>query len=68
MKIEIEVKELITLLDYIKEQRKPIGNTDDLVKVIKEKLPEKTKKLMESSERFVKTSSINSGNSINWKC
>jgi hypothetical protein len=68
MKIEIEAKELTALLDYIKEQRKPIGNADDLAKVIKEKLPEKTKKLMESSERFVKTFSINSGNSINWKC
>ena len=41
MKIEIEAKELTVLLDYIKEQRKPIGNADDLAKVIKEKLPEK---------------------------
>ena len=38
MKIEIEAKELTALLDYIKEQRKPIGNADDLAKVIKEKL------------------------------
>ena len=68
MKIEIEAEELIAILDYIKGQRGLIGNADDLAKVIKEKLPEKTKKLMESSERFVKTSSINSGNSINWKC
>lgn len=68
MKIEIETKELTAFLDYIKGQREPIGNADDLAKVIKEKLPEKTRKLMESSERFVKTSSINSGNSINWKC
>lgn len=36
MKIEIEAKELTALLDYIKEQRKPIGNADDLAKVIKE--------------------------------
>ena len=68
MKIEIEAEELIAILDYIKGQRGLIGNADDLAKAIKEKLPEKTKKLMESSERFVKTSSINSGNSINWKC
>ena len=68
MKIEIDAKELIAILDYIKEQRNLVENVDDLAKVIKEKLPEKTKKLMESSERFVKTSSINSGNSINWKC
>lgn len=34
MKIEIETKELIALLDYIKGQREPVGNADDLAKEI----------------------------------
>lgn len=34
MKIEIEAKELTALLDYIKGQREPIGNADDLAKSI----------------------------------
>lgn len=41
MKIEIDVKELATLINMIREQREPIGNSDDLAKTIKEKLPEK---------------------------
>lgn len=41
MKIEIETKELTALLDYIKGQREPIGNTNDLVKSIVENLPNK---------------------------
>lgn len=36
MKIEIEAKELTALLDYIKGQREPIGNADDLAKSIME--------------------------------
>lgn len=34
MKIEIETKELTALLDYIKGQREPIGNADDLAKEV----------------------------------
>lgn len=41
MKIEIDVKELATLLDYLKGQRKPIGSADDLAKSIMENLPHK---------------------------
>lgn len=41
MKIEIEAKELTALLDYIKGQREPIGNADDLAKSIMENLPHK---------------------------
>lgn len=41
MKIEIETKELIALLDYIKGQREPIGSADDLAKFIMESLPHK---------------------------
>lgn len=41
MKIEIETKELIALLDYIKGQREPIGSADDLAKSIMENLPHK---------------------------
>lgn len=41
MKIEIETKELIALLDYIKGQREPIGSADDLAKSIIENLPHK---------------------------
>ena len=41
MKIEIETKELTALIDYFKEQREPVGNTDDLAKSIMENLPNK---------------------------
>ena len=41
MKIEIDAKELTALLDYIKGQREPIGNTNNLVKSIMENLPNK---------------------------
>lgn len=41
MKIEIETKELIALLDYIKGQQEPIGSADDLAKSIIENLPHK---------------------------
>lgn len=34
LKIEIDVKELIVLLDYIKGQREPVGNADDLAKEV----------------------------------
>lgn len=67
MKIEIEAKELTTLLDYIKEQRKPIGNADDLAKVIKEKLPEKIKRLTETRDQCVKSVPISSNSLTDWK-
>lgn len=41
MKIEIDVKELATILDYIKGQREPIGSADNLAKSIMENLPHK---------------------------
>ena len=41
MKIEIDVKELATLLDYLKGKRGPIGSADDLAKSIMENLPHK---------------------------
>lgn len=41
MKIEIDVKELATLLDYLKGQRDPTCNADDLAKSIMENLPHK---------------------------
>lgn len=41
MKIEIETKELIALLDYIKGQREPIGDVDDLAKSVMDNLPNK---------------------------
>lgn len=41
MKIEIDVNELTALLDYIKGQREPIGNADDLAKSIMKNIPHK---------------------------
>lgn len=41
MKIEIDTKELATLLDYIKGQREPVGSVDNLAKSIMENLPHK---------------------------
>lgn len=41
MKIEIDVKELAALLDYIKGQRESVGNTNDLANSIMENLPNK---------------------------
>lgn len=41
MKIEIDTKELATLINMIREQREPIGNTNDLAKAIMENLPNK---------------------------
>ena len=41
MKIEIDVKELATLINVIREQRKPIGNSDDLAKSVMENLQNK---------------------------
>jgi hypothetical protein len=34
MKIEIDIKELATLINMIGEQREPVGNADDLAKEI----------------------------------
>lgn len=34
MKIEIDTKELATLLEYIKGQREPVCNADDLAKEV----------------------------------
>ena len=34
MKIEIDTKELATLINMIREQREPVGNADDLAKEI----------------------------------
>ena len=45
MKIEIDVKELATLINMIREQREPIGNADDLAKSIMENLPNKTNEI-----------------------
>lgn len=41
MKVEIDIKELATLINMIREQRKPIGDVDDLAKSIMENLPHK---------------------------
>ena len=41
MKIEIETKELTALLDYIKGQRDPIGNTQALAEEVVKGLPQK---------------------------
>jgi hypothetical protein len=41
MKIEIDVKELATLLDYLKGQREPIGNTQVLAEEVVKGLPQK---------------------------
>lgn len=41
MKIEIDAKELTALLEYIKGQREPVCNADDLAKSIMENLPHK---------------------------
>ncbi len=41
LKIEIETKELTALLDYIKGQREPIGNTQVLVDEVVKGLPQK---------------------------
>ena len=34
MKIEIDAKELATLVNMIREQREPVGNADDLAKEV----------------------------------
>ena len=44
MKIEIDANELTALLEYIKGQREPVCNADDLAKSIMENLPHKMKK------------------------
>lgn len=41
MKIEIDIKELATLINMIREQRDSIGDVDDLAKSIMENLPHK---------------------------
>ena len=41
MKIEIDVKELATLLDYLKGQRETIGNTQVLAEEVVKGLPQK---------------------------
>ena len=41
MKIEIDAKELTALLEYIKGQREPVGNTQALVEEIRKNLPKK---------------------------
>lgn len=41
MKIEIDVKELTALLDYIKGQREPIDNAQALAEEIVKGLPQK---------------------------
>lgn len=41
MKIEIDVKEFATLLDYIKGQREPIGNVQVLAEEVVKGLPQK---------------------------
>lgn len=40
MKIEIETKELTALLDYIKEQREPVGDIQSLAKELVRGLPQ----------------------------
>lgn len=46
MKIEIDVKELATLLDYLKGQREPTCNVKDFTDAILQNVPSK------SSEHF----------------
>lgn len=41
MKIEIDTKELATLINVIREQRESVCNADSLAKEIKESLPQK---------------------------
>ena len=41
MKIEIDTKELATLINMIREQRESVCNADSLAKEIKESLPQK---------------------------
>ena len=67
MRIEIEAEELIAILDYIKGQRGLIGNADDLAKAIKEKLPEKIKRLTETRDQCVKSVPISSNSLTDWK-
>lgn len=40
MKIEIDIKELIALLDYIKGQREPVGDIQSLAKELVRGLPQ----------------------------
>ena len=40
MKIEIDIKELTALLDYIKGQREPVGNIQSLAKELVRGLPQ----------------------------
>ena len=40
MKIEIDVKELSTLLDYLKGQREPVGDIQSLAKELVKGLPQ----------------------------
>lgn len=41
MKIEIDTKELATLINMIREQREPIGNTQALAEEVVKGLPQK---------------------------
>ena len=41
MKIEIETKELATLINMIREKREPIGNTQALAEEVVKGLPQK---------------------------
>ena len=41
MKVEIDTKELATLINMIREQRESVCNADSLTKEIKESLPQK---------------------------
>lgn len=41
MKIEIDTKELATLINMIREQREPVCDVQTLAKEIKENLPQK---------------------------
>lgn len=41
MKIEIDAKELATLINMIREQREPVGNTQMLANEITKNLPQK---------------------------
>ena len=41
MKIEIDTKELATLINMIREQREPIGNTQTLAEEVVNGLPQK---------------------------
>lgn len=40
MKIEIDIKELTALLDYIKGQREPVGDIQSLAKELVRELPQ----------------------------